>query len=196
MAGRPSGRAPVRCTAAAWPCSHMPAGDRSRDSRSPADRSPGARRPGGSAPSPTTPGTRPDCWPARCSRTSKRCSPMKACRCSPRSAAELSMDCSVPGPRGALQAHRSRVYLLDEAFDDDLFTILAWRGRERDDLLANVGAARTAEPPLPRRPHLWRPAWTRSSPCRAPSRPAARRPPPAPRCSTSPHPPEPSAGEH
>jgi uncharacterized Zn finger protein len=29
-------------------------------------------------------------------------------------------------------------YLLAEAFDDDPFAILAWRGRERQDLLANL----------------------------------------------------------
>ena len=46
-------------------------------------------------------------------------------------------------------------YLLAESFDDDPFAILAWRGREREDLLANLQAARSegrpaadrAEPP-------------------------------------------------
>jgi uncharacterized Zn finger protein len=38
-------------------------------------------------------------------------------------------------------------YLLAESFDDDPFAILAWRGREREDLLANLQAARTAGPP-------------------------------------------------
>ena len=32
-------------------------------------------------------------------------------------------------------------------FDDDPFAILAWRGREREDLLANLAAARTEGPP-------------------------------------------------
>lgn len=38
-------------------------------------------------------------------------------------------------------------YLLAESFDDDPFAILAWRGRERVDLLANLAAARTEGPP-------------------------------------------------
>lgn len=33
-------------------------------------------------------------------------------------------------------------YLLAESFDEDPFAILAWRGREREDLLANLAAAR------------------------------------------------------
>ena len=39
------------------------------------------------------------------------------------------------------------MYLLAESFDDDPFTILAWRGREREELLANRAAARTEGPP-------------------------------------------------
>ena len=39
-------------------------------------------------------------------------------------------------------------YLLAEAFDEDPFRILAWRGRERDDLLANLPPREpTARPP-------------------------------------------------
>ena len=38
-------------------------------------------------------------------------------------------------------------YLLAESFDDDPFAILAWRGREREELLANPAAARTEGPP-------------------------------------------------
>ena len=38
-------------------------------------------------------------------------------------------------------------YLLAESFDDDPFAILAWRGREREDLLANLAAARSEGPP-------------------------------------------------
>jgi uncharacterized Zn finger protein len=37
-------------------------------------------------------------------------------------------------------------YLLAEAFDEDPFVILAWRGRERDDLLQNLAAARSGRP--------------------------------------------------
>ncbi|SGP16909.1 Uncharacterised protein [Mycobacterium tuberculosis] len=32
--------------------------------------------------------------------------------------------------------------MLAESFDEDPFAILAWRGREREDLLANLAAAR------------------------------------------------------
>jgi uncharacterized Zn finger protein len=38
-------------------------------------------------------------------------------------------------------------YLLAEAFDDDPFTILAWRGRERQELLGNLQTARSGGPP-------------------------------------------------
>lgn len=38
-------------------------------------------------------------------------------------------------------------YLLAESFDQDPFTIFAWRGRERADLLANLPAARCDSPP-------------------------------------------------
>jgi uncharacterized Zn finger protein len=65
----------------------------------------------------------------------------------PRSAAELSLDCSCPDHEVPCKHIAAVFYLLAEAFDDDPFTILAWRGRERDDLLANVGAARADGPP-------------------------------------------------
>lgn len=65
----------------------------------------------------------------------------------PRSAAELSLDCSCPDHEVPCKHIAAVFYLLAEAFDEDPFTILAWRGRERDDLLANVGAARTDGPP-------------------------------------------------
>jgi uncharacterized Zn finger protein len=38
-------------------------------------------------------------------------------------------------------------YLLAEAFDDDPFRILAWRGRDREELLAGLHAARGAHSP-------------------------------------------------
>jgi len=65
----------------------------------------------------------------------------------PRSAAELSLDCSCPDHEVPCKHIAAVFYLLAEAFDKDPFTILAWRGRERDDLLANVGAARADGPP-------------------------------------------------
>jgi uncharacterized Zn finger protein len=65
----------------------------------------------------------------------------------PAAAAELSMDCSCPDWQVPCKHIAAAFYLLAEAFDDDPFTILAWRGRERDDLLASLHAARRDGPP-------------------------------------------------
>lgn len=65
----------------------------------------------------------------------------------PATAGELSMDCSCPDGEVPCKHLAAVFYLLAEAFDDDPFTILAWRGRDRDDLLANLQAARTAGRP-------------------------------------------------
>jgi hypothetical protein len=60
----------------------------------------------------------------------------------PRSARELDMDCTCPD-RAVPCKHMAAVfYLLAEAFDDDPFLILAWRGREREDLLTLVASQR------------------------------------------------------
>jgi uncharacterized Zn finger protein len=64
----------------------------------------------------------------------------------PAAAAELSMDCSCPDWQVPCKHIAAAFYLLAEAFDDDPFTILAWRGRERDDLLASLHAARRDGP--------------------------------------------------
>jgi uncharacterized Zn finger protein len=64
----------------------------------------------------------------------------------PIAAAELSMDCSCPDAEVPCKHIAAACYLLAEAFDDDPFAILAWRGRDRDALLANLRAARTAGP--------------------------------------------------
>jgi len=65
----------------------------------------------------------------------------------PTTASDLSMDCSCPDWEVPCKHLAAAFYLLAEAFDDDPFTILAWRGRERADLLANLAAARSAGPP-------------------------------------------------
>jgi uncharacterized Zn finger protein len=57
------------------------------------------------------------------------------------------MDCSCPGWEVPCEHHAAAFYLLAEAFDDDPFTILAWRGREREDLLANLHAGPSDGPP-------------------------------------------------
>jgi uncharacterized Zn finger protein len=65
----------------------------------------------------------------------------------PASAAELSMDCSCPDWEIPCKHLAAVFYLLAEAFDDDPFTILAWRGREREELLGNLQAVRSSGPP-------------------------------------------------
>ena len=65
----------------------------------------------------------------------------------PASAAELSMYCSCPDWQVPCKHIAAVFYLLAEAFDDDPFRILAWRGREREDLLAGLHAARGALTP-------------------------------------------------
>ncbi len=64
----------------------------------------------------------------------------------PTAAADLSMDCSCPDWEVPCKHIAAVFYLLAESFDEDPFTILAWRGRERDDLLANLRAARSDGP--------------------------------------------------
>lgn len=61
----------------------------------------------------------------------------------PAAAGELSMDCSCPDWEVPCKHIAAAFYLLAEAFDDDPFTILAWRGREREDLLASLHSARS-----------------------------------------------------
>lgn len=65
---------------------------------------------------------------------------------------EFDMECSCPD-WGFPCKHLSAVlYLLAEAFDDDPFLVLAWRGRSRDELLAalrSAGGAGQAAPDDP-----------------------------------------------
>lgn len=65
----------------------------------------------------------------------------------PTSASELTLDCSCPDWEVPCKHLAAAFYLLAESFDDDPFTILAWRGREREDLLANLHASRSDGPP-------------------------------------------------
>lgn len=60
---------------------------------------------------------------------------------------ELSMDCSCPDWSVPCKHLAAACYLLAESFDEDPFAILAWRGRERWELLDNLRALRgTAGP--------------------------------------------------
>jgi uncharacterized Zn finger protein len=54
----------------------------------------------------------------------------------PRSAADLDMYCSCPDWEVPCKHLAAVCYVLAEAFDDDPFQMLAWRGRRRDELLA------------------------------------------------------------
>ncbi|MGC1567312.1 MAG: SWIM zinc finger family protein, partial [Trebonia sp.] len=59
----------------------------------------------------------------------------------PRSAADLDMHCSCPD-WGVPCKHLAAVcYVLAEAFDDDPFEMLAWRGRSREELLSALRSA-------------------------------------------------------
>ena len=64
----------------------------------------------------------------------------------PSKARELSLDCSCPDDAVPCKHLAATFYLLAEAFDEDPFVILAWRGREREDLLENLAAARSGRP--------------------------------------------------
>jgi uncharacterized Zn finger protein len=65
----------------------------------------------------------------------------------PASSAELALQCSCPDWQVPCKHIAAVFYLLAEAFDDDPFAILAWRGRERAELLANLHALRAVPPP-------------------------------------------------
>ena len=67
----------------------------------------------------------------------------------PASSAELAMQCSCPDFQVPCKHIAAVFYLLAETFDDDPFAILAWRGRDRDDLLANLHALRGASAASP-----------------------------------------------
>jgi len=62
----------------------------------------------------------------------------------PASSAELAMECSCPDWQVPCKHIAAVFYLLAETFDGDPFAILAWRGREREKLLANLHALRAA----------------------------------------------------
>lgn len=64
----------------------------------------------------------------------------------PAGGSDLVMDCSCPDWEVPCKHVAAALYLLAESFDEDPFAILAWRGREREDLLANLQAARSDGP--------------------------------------------------
>jgi uncharacterized Zn finger protein len=56
----------------------------------------------------------------------------------PRSARDLKMSCSCPDWEVPCKHLAATCYVLAEAFDNDPFLILAWRGRGRDELLGSL----------------------------------------------------------
>lgn len=64
----------------------------------------------------------------------------------PTTVRELSLDCSCPDSAVPCKHLAATFYLLAEAFDDEPFDIFAWRGRDREELLENLSAARSARP--------------------------------------------------
>jgi uncharacterized Zn finger protein len=58
----------------------------------------------------------------------------------PRAVGDLAMSCSCPDSAVPCKHIAATFYLLAEAFDDDPFQILHWRGRSRDELLAGLRA--------------------------------------------------------
>jgi uncharacterized Zn finger protein len=54
----------------------------------------------------------------------------------PRSSRDLEMNCSCPDSEVPCKHLAAVCYVLAEAFDDDPFALLAWRGKARDDILA------------------------------------------------------------
>jgi len=56
---------------------------------------------------------------------------------------ELDMDCTCPDWEVPCKHIAAAFYLLAEAFDEDPFLILAWRGRDRGSLMSMVASKRT-----------------------------------------------------
>ena len=62
----------------------------------------------------------------------------------PRTAEELAMECSCPDHSVPCKHIAATLYLLAEAFDRDPFLLLAWRGRNKAELLASLRAREPA----------------------------------------------------
>lgn len=75
----------------------------------------------------------------------------------PASAADLSLDCSCPDGAVPCKHLAAVFYLLAESFDEDPFAIVAWRGREREELLANLQAMRTSSVSADQADRSWLP---------------------------------------
>jgi uncharacterized Zn finger protein len=65
----------------------------------------------------------------------------------PESSRDLTMDCNCPDWGYPCKHVAAVCYVLAEAFDDDPFAMLAWRGKSRDDLLADTAGRVPASGP-------------------------------------------------
>ena len=70
----------------------------------------------------------------------------------PAAPGELETECSCPDWANPCKHVAATYYILAEAFDDDPFLVLAWRGRPRDALLARLRELRGAEPAVEEEP--------------------------------------------
>lgn len=68
----------------------------------------------------------------------------------PQRAQDLTMTCSCPDVAVPCKHIAATFYLLAEAFDEDPFRILAWRGRDREQLLSRLRELRGDAPAGPR----------------------------------------------
>lgn len=80
----------------------------------------------------------------------------------PRSNAELKASCTCPDWQNPCKHIAAAYYILAERFDEDPFLIFAWRGRDKDELLARLRAQRGAG--SPRRSAGTRPAQSETAP--------------------------------
>jgi uncharacterized Zn finger protein len=89
-----------------------------------------------------------------------------ACRLNlfPASPADLTSDCTCPDWANPCKHVAATYYLLAEAFDDDPFLILGWRGRDRAELLARLEAQRDSALASPGGPAGWTPPGTAAPP--------------------------------
>jgi uncharacterized Zn finger protein len=70
----------------------------------------------------------------------------------PRSAKDLEMTCTCPDWEVPCKHLAAVCYVLAEAFDDDPFGVLAWRGKTRADLLASLRRLPASREPAASRP--------------------------------------------
>jgi uncharacterized Zn finger protein len=68
----------------------------------------------------------------------------------PAKAGDLTMDCTCPDWSVPCKHLAAVFYLLAERFDEDPFEVLAWRGRDREDLLDTLSAMRVGSLPADR----------------------------------------------